>query len=312
VRLRWFDERGAFLFGRGARGHGPGEYEFLDWMTRLPGDSMLVFDAQHGRMTVYDSAGALVRTMSSAGEVYALTPIARFADGMLLARAGVRPPGPPVLGHVRHTSAWIRTTPVLGIVDTIVIRPGGEGYTVACGELVAGRPTGICNYAPFFARVEARAVSSDRLFLGDGDRYEIDVFTTDGRFVRSIRRMQQPRTVTPGDLARQREEVLTRYAKSPRRAVAERILAEIPVHETMPAFSSFRGDAVGNLWVEEYRVTANDPPRWTVFDSTGRMLGALEVPRSLRILEIGANELLGIFRDSLDVEQVRAYRIRKP
>jgi hypothetical protein len=36
------------------------------------------------------------------------------------------------------------------------------------------------------------------------------------------------------------------------------------------------------------------------------------VPASLHILEIGASELLGIFRDSLEVEQVRGYRIRKP
>jgi hypothetical protein len=42
------------------------------------------------------------------------------------------------------------------------------------------------------------------------------------------------------------------------------------------------------------------------------LLGTLAVPPSLRIFEIGGDELLGVFRDSLDVEQVHAYRVVKP
>jgi hypothetical protein len=311
-QLRWFDAGGRLRMVSGGRGQGPGEFEFLEWVHALPGDSLLVFDGQLARTSVYDSAGNLVRTASRGGELSAPTPIARFSDGLLLARVGIRPPGPPPLGHVRYTAAWIRMTPDLKTADTITVRRGGEGYAVPCGQGPSGRPTGICNYSPFFARVEGRAGWDGRLYLGDGERPEIDVFTADGRMVRSIRRAMPLRRVTSADLERQREDLLSRYGSSPRRAAAERVLAELPVHETMPAFASLLVDALGNLWVEEYRVASTDAPRWTVFDSAGRMLGTLAVPASLRIFEIGADELLGVARDSLDIEQVRAYRVRKP
>jgi hypothetical protein len=84
------------------------------------------------------------------------------------------------------------------------------------------------------------------------------------------------------------------------------------IPKTMPAYGEIKLDAVGNLWVAAYQVTPDEAPRWTVFDSTGRMLGTLGAPRSLRIDEIGDDYLLGVFRDSLDVEHVRMHRITKP
>lgn len=59
-------------------------------------------------------------------------------------------------------------------------------------------------------------------------------------------------------------------------------------------------------------MTDDDAPRWTVFDTEGRMLGTLGTPRSLRLDEIGDDYLLGVFRDRLDVEHVRMHRISKP
>ena len=143
------------------------------------------------------------------------------------------------------------------------------------------------------------------------DRYEISVIGTDGRLIRSIRVATPNREVTSADVARQREALLGR-AKPAARQELERVYAAMTVPKTMPAYRDLRVDRIGNLWVEDYRVTDDDAPRWTVFDSTGRMLGALGTPRSLRIDEIGDDYVLGVFRDSVDVEHIRMHRLSKP
>jgi hypothetical protein len=48
-----------------------------------------------------------------------------------------------------------------------------------------------------------------------------------------------------------------------------------------------------------------------VYGSDGRMRGALELPADFTVSEIGADYVLGIWRDELDVQHVRLYRIVK-
>jgi hypothetical protein len=86
----------------------------------------------------------------------------------------------------------------------------------------------------------------------------------------------------------------------------------MPVPKAMPAYSQLRIDRVGNLWVELYQPFDNERSSWTVFDSTGRMLGHVGTPRGLEINEIGDDYLIGVLSDSLDVEHVRVHRLTKP
>ena len=47
-----------------------------------------------------------------------------------------------------------------------------------------------------------------------------------------------------------------------------------------------------------------------VFDRKGIWQTTVSTPASLEITDIGADYVLGIVRDELDVQQVRVYRIR--
>src|SRR5262245_17257331 len=67
--LRWFDTTGAFLYGTGRSGGGPGEFTGSEgaeiarlWL--LPGDSIASWEHQLRRMQVFDPAGKYVRTLS--------------------------------------------------------------------------------------------------------------------------------------------------------------------------------------------------------------------------------------------------------
>jgi hypothetical protein len=307
-QLRYFDPRGGFERTVGRHGAGPGEFDFVDWIGALPGDSLLVLDANNYRFALFDSAGTLVSSTPVPGQRVEFRAV--LDDGTLLSSRLATTDGPVVLGLRTFTTVWTRVGRDLRILDTLGTGPAGDGYVFECGQ--PNGEQGICNWDPFFARIESFAAWNDRLFVGDGGRYEITVIDTAGRRFRSIRRAVEPRRVTAEALASQREQRLAFYLDEDRRRAAERTYTEIPVPETMPAYSRLIADREGNLWVEEYRVTTSDPLQWTVFDTAGRMLGTLNVPTSLSIAEIHGDAVIGVARDSLGVEQIRAYPIRKP
>ena len=48
-----------------------------------------------------------------------------------------------------------------------------------------------------------------------------------------------------------------------------------------------------------------------MFDGTGRFLGTVDTPANGFVTHIGADFVLGVWLDELDVEQVRMYRLIK-
>jgi hypothetical protein len=55
-----------------------------------------------------------------------------------------------------------------------------------------------------------------------------------------------------------------------------------------------------------------DESTWTVFDTEGRLLGALEIAGRVRVVDIGSDYVLGVWQDDLDVERVILYELLKP
>ena len=76
-------------------------------------------------------------------------------------------------------------------------------------------------------------------------------------------------------------------------------------------------DSEGNLWAVQYPYGAGgdgQAPRMSeyyVFGADGRHLGVVELPTNLRVLQIGADFILGSVRDDLGVGYVHRYRIEK-
>jgi hypothetical protein len=115
----------------------------------------------------------------------------------------------------------------------------------------------------------------------------------------------------PEDIERYKQDILERTRDPSRRQFWQSMFAEMPVPETMPAYSGLRVDAEGNLWVGGYQRPGDDQPRWTVFDPDGVMLGVVETPRRFRIYEIGHDYVLGRGADDLDVEHIQIYDLLK-
>jgi hypothetical protein len=303
-QIRFYDANGRFQKAVGRLGEGPGEFDWLGRALRTDGDSLILWDPYNARLSVFDSGGRFVRSvpLQSGQGVSFPDPFGRASDGALIGRIGDRS---NTIGAIRGPAYFVRYGPDLAPVDTFARTVSAERFIDPCGQ-------GMCGYDPPFAKSTSFAFQRDRLHVGTSDSYEVSVIGLDGRKIRSIRLAKAGRPVTGADIDRFRETFLARARNADRRAALERVFTMMTAPKTMPAYQDLRVDRLGNLWVEEYRTDEKDAPRWTVFDSAGRHLGSLATPRALRIDDIGDDWMVGVFRDSLDVEQVRLHRIIKP
>jgi hypothetical protein len=94
----------------------------------------------------------------------------------------------------------------------------------------------------------------------------------------------------------------------------ERMLADMRFRAAIPAHAQrMYADALGNLWLQAYQLPGHDgPSTWLVFDTDGQWLGTVDMPAAFTVNEIGPDYVLGVARDSLDVQYVRMYRLEKP
>jgi len=83
---------------------------------------------------------------------------------------------------------------------------------------------------------------------------------------------------------------------------------ELPHRPTHPFFDALLIDATGHVWTRQSSV-GSATRSWLVFDPGGIWLGTVSVPGSLRITDIGRDYVLGVYRDDLDVQSVRLYKL---
>lgn len=304
--IRFYDPSGRFVSSAGRAGEGPGEFRNLGMFFR-PGDSLVAYDYQLRRLSIFDGKGTFARSLvlETPSDRRPLFPLGVFGDGTLLVssilifvQGEVKP------GVARDTVLYLRQDLGGALVDSIGRFPIDEYLVRVTGGAmsVSPLPFGIGAFT---------AIHGSGFFYGTSDGYEIRRYASNGTLEMLIRRAVEPRPVTPADVDAYKERLLSAAAEQNRQAV-ERRLADTPFPETMPTFSGFRVDAAGNLWVEEYRHPADDRSRWTIFDPDGQMLGTLEMPPLFNILEIGEDYVLGLATDEFDVEYVRLYGLIKP
>jgi hypothetical protein len=273
----------------------------LRTLLRLPGDSVLAEDGIAGRMTMLDGSGNLVRTWAT-GAVLPLNvrpPIGRLADGSFVAiveNALARPPG-----HLRYTATIVRYDNGSN-VDTIGRVPGGESYNVPCGPANSG----MCNVGvPYGIRTLA-AVSGDRIYVGNGGRYEILVFTPRGRRIDTIARAVAPTPLTATRIEFFRDSVTAGMTATRRESVLQQ-LAAAPLRPTMPFFTQLMADDAGRLWAARPQEAGAHFCEWDVFGANGAFVGTVLLPGGLRVTHIGRDRVVGIGRDSNGVEVVHVF-----
>lgn len=301
--VRFFDSAGDYLSTTGGKGSGPGEFEDIFFLRRTVGDSLLAYDWRNRRVSVLSPNGGFTRSF----EFTVLTttggfPVVSepFPDGDILLVTDMFSTSTQVVeGAKRDSALYYVVDPNGEVAENLGAFPGGESYETTDGENWIGGGL-------VFGRFGYAAVSGTGFYYGSADRWEIEYRDKEGNLTRLIRMEHENLPVTQDDIDRYIADRLER-TRPERRPIHETMYEHMPFPSTMPAYSDFRVDASGHLWVGEYRKPGDDQPRWRVLDPTGRYLGIMETPPGFSIYEIGSNYLLGRWRDDLGVEHVRMY-----
>ena len=126
-----------------------------------------------------------------------------------------------------------------------------------------------------------------------------------------MRRQLEPVAVTDALVEVERRRRLEGVDDDARRRRLNRALDEIPIPETLPAYKTVYVDDESNLWVQEYNPPGVDDVTWTVFDASGILLGQLAGHPGFTPHHIGADFMVGLWKDDLDLEHIKVYSLDK-
>lgn len=294
--MRVFDRRATLVRSVGRSGEGPGEFRWLGnaWVR---GESIGAYDNILHRVSIFSEDGELVETirpMAAPGAGRG-TVEGQFADGSFLAwsaPSGSVGSGKGLLeGATWRLDRYSQTGEFAGTIADL--REGPRW-----GHDIQGLPPGM--YLPFSPGIGSRATSGNDLYAGNGLTAEIRRWRNDGSLSLVIRWAAGDRRLSNEDKAKFRQA----NAEPPRGFAPEawqRYLREVPFPERMPVYERIVVDSGGHVWARMVQASGLDVSTWYVFSADGIWLGRVEMPESLEVHEIGADYLLGVQRDELDV-----------
>jgi hypothetical protein len=268
VRVQLYDARGnkTGVFGR--TGAGPQEFVSLSSVEycRTRGDTLVAGDYRNGRIAIIH-ARTVVKTIPLSAE-FGGSMTGCFDDGTMLMQGG--------LPNFKTPTYTVRLHRVR--LDGTLVN--------SLGTIVFRTPSPVAGLVH-----PSVAVAGQRVYAGDGATSEIRVYHADGRLLQIIRSADLAQRIAPADV----ERALGRSTAAQR---------DMWRPATYPTFLRLLADPDGRLWVRDFPPAgkATEADGWTAFDSNGRLIGRLEVPRkigisSASVLAFGAGEVQLVERD---------------
>jgi hypothetical protein len=302
---------GAIEATLGRPGNGPGELRSIFGVLPLKGDTIVVQDPDARRATIF-GGGQVVR-MIALDTASVLRLLGTHASGDLL----MGPPQYAVWGR-RFEAPWL-SVPLMRVSAST-----GERTTLGSvdwDQSIAGSGAGD---SPFMSGGFATAINGG-FVTGRGDRPELKWYDPQGGLRQIVRWREQPQPVSDDMIdaygSRVRASMTRRGVPEPQiqifiAGVKGTIREPVPffgVPGPMPGFGGLIGDQAGNVWIAAYTGYETDAVRrYYVMSSEGEWLGRADLPRRSKLLAAGTDRVLVVERDTLDVQTVSVYEIRKP
>lgn len=311
LELLFFDGDGNLLRRAGGRGGGPGEFQSLEWLSRKGLDSILALDVRGQRVSYFDDDGSFGRSvrLEPSAQIPFPRPVGSFGDGSFLATQGTYALGadPPAGRSERSPEFLFRIPPDGHTAIPLGSFPGLERVIVPTGPR-----GGLERRRRPFGRGTAFAAAGDRFYVADNVSYEIRVYSIAGQLTQVIRRQAAQLPLEDSDIQALEDSVLASVDSDSRPQMRVLFANLPPPPTTYPAFEpDIHVDAGLNLWVRESNRVGDHRSRWSVFTAEGEFLGTLGMPPGIELLDIGADYVLGLRRDELDVEYVQLFQLRR-
>ncbi len=244
-RVHLFDSTGQQVAVVGRAGLGPNEFVGLEDICRMRGDTLIVFDQR--RVSVLSPQGEIVR--QSTVPDLSVTARGCFEDGTVVSQSFSRTePDSVMISHA------VRRRDDGSILDTLGMHP-----------VLATR--GIGQFMLHYAHGQF-------LYISDPRRNEVRRYRQDGSLDQIVRMADKPRTMDAKNAQR------WLGGAAPMAGSGASAFASRSNKTVWPFYRAIKVDGTGRLWVRNFPEDDTAPDRWTVYDTSGALIGSLDIPRS--------------------------------
>jgi hypothetical protein len=317
-QILFYSLAGERLGSVGRCGEGPEDFEPFVKLWPWQGDSTLAVD-QLTRVTVLSSHGVFGRIGALRSSVDIPIPLV----------IGVLEAGGAVVAGLRNPAG--RASPgmeigefTLGLIHDLDEVPRTLGtypgpvfeYTDMGGGRVGRGSLAFSSSTQF-------AAGGDRVFVGYPDRYEIQVYSSDGFLKQTLRRATTPVQVEQRDIDWLMNRRLAEVEGADAKRLVRQAYRDLRHADVMPAFGppawpggaesgpALLPDLEGNLWVFEHYRPGEYRNEWAVFAPDGVWQGTVALPNHLVPSEIGADYVLGSWTDETGFVHIRRHQLNK-
>ena len=292
-RLLVLDSMGTYLETWGGPGDGPGEFRRISWIQLVPGDSIVVYDSRMARVHFFTGDG----DHASQPTLRRQTLVGRSRDGSWISRRfQPQPPSVPEDGVTPPRDVMVLSHEADGSGEQLLgTLEGGE-------EIVL--PTGSIYFGLHPLRELRVAVGPGEVYATSGRRFEIQVYDLNGGPGRVLSWTSPLVPLTP--------QIMVDAIVADGGSVRVEDIPPLSEDQTLPTISGLVVDREGNVWAELYDPELGNARTWSVFEPAGQLLAEVTMPPRFRPYDIGADFVLGVIRDQLDVERIHLYGLHKP
>ena len=248
-KIKVFDDSGEFLRAFGEKGQGPGELQMPAGIFLSPDNRLAINDAQARKIAYFTKQGKYIEHKSYATRMQ-LTTLVMDSQGNFMGRE-LKLEGQEMFFEIVKIDPEMKTLFSLDKIGFPIPLPG------------SGNKINLMDMISIF-----QVDRTGNIYYGRNREYEIDMYTPEGKHVKSIRKEYQPQKITEED----KEEILGRMDSVPTAgAVNLREMFEFP--KLFPAYQFFTLDEAGRIIVrtwkkgEEEETFVHD-----IFDADGRFI----------------------------------------
>lgn len=248
-KIKVFDADGQFVRSFGKKGQGPGELQMPTGLHLAPGNELVVDDALARKMVYFTKEGKYIRDVSYATRL-ALVNLLMDPFGNFIGRE-MKLEGQEMFFEIVKLDNEMKSLFSLDKIGFPIPIPG-SGNKINLMDMIS-----IYQFD-----------SSGNIYYGRNRDYEINMYTAEGKLVKSIRKDFQPQKITEED----KEEILSRLDSVPTAgAVNFREMFEFP--KLFPPFQTFTLDENDRIIVRTWE-KGQDKDEFVhdIFDPEGRFI----------------------------------------
>ncbi|MEX2374383.1 MAG: 6-bladed beta-propeller [Dehalococcoidia bacterium] len=310
-QIRLFDSSGRFVRTLGGRGDGPGELRDPIAIDLLRSDSIAVWDWSQGRITVYAWADGGHRSVLLSSP--AVNPTGSFGtvdrgEKGTTFLIGSNPQahfgGDTEGGH--HFLHILQYSSQGHLLDTLRVLPYGRSLWVDEANREVGQP--------WFQPRGLFHVRDGLLYTATGDTSQVQVTALTGPGAeRTVNWTSPDRGIRPEHLQAHRAETFRRFEGNEYLTQRlQKVWNTMPSANRFPALGELIADEAGRTWIKQYPRPDQSSQAWWLFDVDGDFQCAARFPNRFDPLDFRGESVLGLFKDSLDIEFIEVRSITPP